>query len=472
MISKTIRHPFNFHFEWMKVSSFSSTFESQSYLAQPKSELHCHELVDYAKAEGYTICPKGGGYSYFDNVLNDREIVCDISMMNKIVSWNPETGVMVVEPGCRLNEVLLIGLLDNWTLKACPGGMSITMAGSLSGNVHGKDSWKSGNFGDQVIQFKIIDSMGVTHSVARHDELFNAVIGGVGLLGLVVEITLQLTKVESPFVEVTVEPSKNISQTIRLLEDSRKDKNFSVAWVDAFSKGRSVGRGFVTSAKWVDHPLPKNNSSDLRKALFKSTKIFDIFPSKETWQMLKPMFGPEMIRLANFLNYNQRLVRGKQTHITLFPLYNFMHNKIPDLESVYKPQGFYEFEPLIPNEGSEANLIKLLDLGRKYSGQSLLCAVKMHSADDYGLSYSLDGYSIGIDIQRKNRNIEDIRRYANEIYELTIETGGKIYLCKDELVSKVQFQKMYENFQSFMAIKNKFDEIGLFQSNMYRRLFL
>jgi len=471
MNGKVLENPFKFPFEWMRIESFSSTITSQSYLAKPRSISDCYDLVNYARTEGYTICPKGGGYSYYDNILNDREIVCDISLMNKVVSWDSETGKLIAEPGCRLNEMLLVGLIDGWTLTACPGGMSITMAGSLSGNVHGKDSWKSGNFGDQVAGFKIMDSSGGVHSVTRYDDLFKAVIGGIGLLGIIVEITLQLTKVESPFVEITVEPSKNISQTIRLLEDSRKDKNFSVAWVDAFSKGRAVGRGFVTSAKWVEHPN-KNNSSELRKALYKSTKIFDVLPSKKTWQLLRPLFGPEMIRLANFINYHQKLVSGKQTHIALFPLYNFMHNKIPDLESVYKPHGFYEFEPLIPTEGAEENLIKLLELGRKHSGQSLLCAVKMHSADDYALSYSLDGYSIGIDIQRKSRDIEDIKKYGNEIYDLTVDVGGKIYLCKDELVSKDQFQKMYKKFQKFITLKKQFDEVELFQSNMYRRLFL
>ena len=187
-------NPFKFDFEWMRVDSFSSTATTQSYLARPRSSLDCYDLVTYARAEGYTICAKGGGYSYFDNILNDREIVCDISLMNNILSWNSETGEMVVEPGCRLNEVLLKGLLDNWVLRACPGGMSITMAGSLSGNVHGKDSWKTGNFGSQVIQFKIMDSRGEIHTVTRNDgELFKAVIGGIGLLGVVVEISLQLS---------------------------------------------------------------------------------------------------------------------------------------------------------------------------------------------------------------------------------------------------------------------------------------
>ena len=464
---------FGFQFKWMCVDSFSSTITSKSYVAKPKNIDDCLELISYSKSNGYTICPKGSGYSYADMILNNKEVLCDLTLMNSLIDWNPDTGVMVIEPGYRLHDALYIGLSDSWTLRACPGGMGITMAGALSSNVHGKDSWKVGNFGDQVIQFKLITSSGEILVVSRENnsELFNAVISGMGLLGIIIEITLQLSKVESPFVEVTTMPSNNLYSTISMLENAKSDSDFSVAWVDSFSKGRNIGRGFVTTAKWIDAPQAMDRKA-LKASLTKSTKIFDILPSRPTWSLAKPFFGPKSIKIANYANYHHKRYKKRTSYTTLFPLYNFMHNKIPDLESIYKPHGFYEFEPLLPRDNGEENLIKLLELGHKYSSESLLCAIKIHKADDFALSYSLDGYSIGIDIQRKSRKLENIKQYAHKIYNLTKEVGGKIYLSKDELILKELFVGMFENFDDFIRVKNKYDSVGLFQSDMYRRLFL
>ena len=45
-------------------------------------------------------------------------------------------------------------------------------------------------------------------------DLFYAVMGGMGLLGIILEITLTLKKIPSPFVEVSSFVSKDISETI------------------------------------------------------------------------------------------------------------------------------------------------------------------------------------------------------------------------------------------------------------------
>ena len=48
------------------------------------------------------------------------------------------------------------------------------------------------SFGHQVVRLKLMTADGEILEIDRTDELFNAVVGGIGLLGIIVEATLQL----------------------------------------------------------------------------------------------------------------------------------------------------------------------------------------------------------------------------------------------------------------------------------------
>ena len=73
----------------------------------------------------------------------------------------------------------------------------------LATNVHGKDSWKNGNFSQNVISFKIMLADGTTKEIRKENdlELFNSIVGGLGFLGLITEITLKLKPIPSYMVE-------------------------------------------------------------------------------------------------------------------------------------------------------------------------------------------------------------------------------------------------------------------------------
>ena len=86
------------------------------------------------------------------------------------------------------------------------------------------------------------------------------------------------------------------------------------------------------------------------------------------------------------------------------------------------------------------------------------------------ISYSGDGYSIGVDIQIAGRNHDHINQFAKAVFKYTLECGGKTFLAKDELLPRELFNKMYPHYREFLQVKKSVDPTGLFQSDMYRRL--
>ena len=459
---------------WEQVQSYSFTRNTLSLVAYPHNLHECLDVINYAVKNNYTICPRGQGYSYGDMILNDRQIILNTSGMNKIFNWDSTTGVLICEPGVRLADVFDLTLPDQWYLPSCPGGMNVTIAGAVANNIHGKDSFKNGNFGNWVTELHLLKADGGVIKVSRKEnvDVFKAIVGGAGLLGIVVQITLQLMKVPSAFVYEEVVPVGNIEESIKIMQESRRDNDFLIAWVDAFGKKRKLGRGYVVKGRWINESKPVDQKR-LKRSLTQSTKIFNLFPSKVTWKMVRPLFTPAGIRQLNKGMFYKQKFSGQTNTSKLFTEFNFMHNQIPDLNYVYYPHGFLEFQPLIPfhQDSDIAKIKEVFELCHHYQSQSLLCAVKPHSNDDFLISYAGQGYTIGIDIQVKGRRKEQIRQFANALFELTCKAGGKIYLAKDEMLTPEYFQQMYPQWKNFLTIKQRLDPQALFASDMYRRLF-
>jgi len=260
---------------------------------------------------------------------------------------------------------------------------------------------------------------------------------------------------------------------LEVMERSKEDSDFSVAWADAFATGNNIGRGFVTTAKWVDGKIglePKK----LAESLSIPTRIFGILPARPFWFLARPFFRPWSIRLCNKLKYSisnlESVIHSVKEQTVLFTDYNFIHNKIPHLKRVFHPHGFVEFQPLLPKSGGAESIRKLFRLCQQFNSQSLLCGMKCHMSDDYIFSYSGDGYSIGVDIQIAGRNWGDIRNFANAVFEYTMNVEGKIFLAKDELLPREIFRQMYPRYKEFLRIKRMLDPSEVFQSDMYRRL--
>ena len=61
--------------------------------------------------------------------------------------------------------------------------------------------------------------------------------------------------------------------------------------------------------------------------------------------------------------------------------------------------------------------------------------------------------------------------FLHQLMECGVRYGSKVHLPKDHTLTKDQFQRLFPSFEEFLRIKNQVDPGGLFQSDMYRRLF-
>lgn len=456
---------------WESVLAWAETKRTHSLVARPRSVEECAGVIEFARKQGLTICPRGAGYSFGDMILNEGQIILDMCRMNRILSWDEKNGRLIAEPGVVFGQILRQSLGSCWTLASCVGGMGVTVAGAISNNVHGKDSWKIGNFGDHVLELKLLTATGEMIRLDRTTnlELFQAVVGGMGQLGIIIEASLQLHRIPSPFVEAITTPARDLFELIGHLERAREGWDFAVAWVDAFATGKELGRGAVQLARWLENGR-QVDTKKLQDSLTESQRIFGVLPAAPTWTILRPFSGSHLIQFLNAVKYRGHKWQGPRRRVMLFTDFNFIHRKIPNMKHIYRPHGIMEFQPLIPRKAGVKALAEIFHMCQVNNTQSLLCGLKMHGPDDYMLSYEGDGYSLGIDIALRGRNGLSVQRFARDLYGYVADQGGKIFLAKDELLPRDLFERMYPQHSHFRQVKRRVDPQNLFASDMYRRL--
>lgn len=459
-------------YSYEPATAWTLTSKRMAHVARVKNQEEAIKVIEDVRQRRLTITLRGAGYSYADEILNTEGVILDLSPMNRILGWNPETGRMRVEPGVTFEQALLRSLPDNWVIPAVPGIKGPTLGGALSNNIHGKNSYRDGNIGDAVVSFRLLTSDGQTRHCSRQEnaDLFFGAIGGLGLLGVFLEIELQCKKIPSPYLEVRKWTVPNFTKMMEDMRDLRSTSTYHIAWVDCFTQGRNFGRGTIHTAEFVEKP-PKAREKD-HALNYISPYLFGVFPRSWLWPLIKPFFGNRLMHSINSAKYwVDKATSRSQSHLQNFFQFTFLLDMIPNWRQLFTPHGYCELEPVIPFDTCEAAFRDLIKLTQDYGTPSHLTAIKSHRKDDFLLSYSIDGCTIGIDIPIEPRRQSEFDRLFHRMNEITLRAGGRQYLAKDENLSAEHFREMYSTWKKFEELKSRIDPGLLFQSDMYRRLF-
>src|SRR4030095_9266496 len=76
-------------------------------------------------------------------------------------------------------------------------------------------------------------------------ELFLATVGGMGLTGLILDVTLRLAPVESAWIVLETGGVGSLGEMVDGLRAAGEGWPYTVGWIDCLARGRSLGRGVL-----------------------------------------------------------------------------------------------------------------------------------------------------------------------------------------------------------------------------------
>src|ERR1051325_6302115 len=107
-------------------------------------------------AEPGSLLAYGLGRSYGDVCLNDGRDLIDVTGCNRILAFDPQAGVIRVEAGISLAELLEVIVPRGWFLPVTPGTKFVTIGGAIANDVHGKNHHRAGTFGRHVLALSLL----------------------------------------------------------------------------------------------------------------------------------------------------------------------------------------------------------------------------------------------------------------------------------------------------------------------------
>ena len=119
--------------------------------------------------------------------------------LNHIISFDDISGILVVESGILLDDIINTFLPKGWFPYVTPGSKFVTVGGMAACDVHGKNHHKDGSFGNYIEWLEIINSEGEIKRCSKtiNSELFNWTIGGMGLTGTIIRVAFYLHPVRT-----------------------------------------------------------------------------------------------------------------------------------------------------------------------------------------------------------------------------------------------------------------------------------
>jgi FAD/FMN-containing dehydrogenase len=416
----------------------------------------------YADLRPTTECviARGQGRSYGDASLNEHARIILTERIDRMLELDTSLGILKAEAGVTLADILSVIVKQGWFLPVTPGTKFVSLGGCIAADVHGKNHHHDGSFAEHVLGIVLIlaDGSYKTCSATENAELFWATVGGMGLTGIISEVTLKLIPIQTSQIMVTNHAAKNLEHLFQLLQDPAIDDQYSVAWIDCLARGEELGRGIAMFGHHAS--ISEFTAANPLSSKPKRTRSLPFnFPS---W-----ILNPLSISLFNRLYYRKES-RKQSPFLTDYDSYFYPLDAIGLWNRMYGKRGFVQYQCVIPDATALAGMTALLKELSASRRSSFLAVLKRFGAEGKGLlSFPLPGYTLALDLPIRDKGLFSL---LDKLDHIVLQHGGRVYLAKDARISAESFRAMYPRYSEWLKIKLNIDPKIRFSSSLSRRL--
>jgi FAD/FMN-containing dehydrogenase len=379
------------------------------------------------------------------------------------------------EPGLTIEGVWRRTLEDGYWPTVVPGTMFPTLAGCASMNIHGKNNFKVGSFGEQIVDFDLLTASGSTVKCSRSEnaDIFHAAIGGLGLLGAITRVRLKLKKVDSGNLRVKALYAHDLDAMFDIFEERIPTADYLVGWVDCLNGEPGLGRGEVHDARYLHEGEDPEGPASLHVERQGLPSTIMGVPRSILWRFMQPFLINPGVRLVNAAKSFMAWKNDGHSYLQSHVAFAFLLDYVPNWWFAYGPGGLIQYQIFVPKETARDAFKEILRLQQKRNLPSYLGVMKRHRPDPFLLTHALDGWSMAMDFKVTQENRSRLMKLTEEMTEIIVAAGGKFYFAKDAVLRPGDVSRAYETdkLDRFFDLKKRLDPNDMFETDLARRVF-
>ncbi|MFC7749021.1 FAD-dependent oxidoreductase [Paenibacillus thermoaerophilus] len=416
-------------------------------------------IVREARERGIPVSVAGQRHSQGGHTYYRDGIVVDMTTYNRVLEVDPERRTIRVQAGATWEDVQEAINPYGLSVKQMQSQNIFTVGGSVSINAHGRDI-RNGSLIKSVESFRLLTPDGGILNVSRTEnaDWFPLALGGYGLFGIILDVTLSLTDDEVYRMRTEEFPVEDYERYFREEVLGNPDVRMHIARVSVspeqlLTRMYAVNYELARDLRLEDYRRLRRGESGVApaKAMFALNRMYG-WGKNVFWRMQSKLYAHQD---GTAISRNNAM-RGATA---------FMEYQVPGrndlLQEYFIPLNkFDEFINSLREILKEEEILNLLNITVRY----------VHQDTEAVLSYAREEMFALVclfHVPLTGRGQEEMRRAIRRVVDESLRQGGTYYLPYAPYPSIAQFRAAYPEQARFFAEKDRRDPGLVFRNYFY-----
>ena len=422
------------------------------------SEAELQNLVKEAIENDEKISVAGMQHSQGGQTFYPNGIVIDMKNYDKILDYNPKNKTITVQSGATWEDIQKKLNPDHLAIRVMQSQNIFTVGGSISVNAHGRDI-RYGSLIDTVESFRLLTPEGEIINVSRteNNSLFPLVIGGYGLFGLILDVSLHLTNDELYQIRSRSIDYEDYPDYFHKEIQKNEDIRMHIARLSVAPE-TLLREMYVTDYELAEKQVNLADYVELKRDTLAAPQKFMLGLSRYSdwgknllWDLQNKLYVGQN---GNFITRNNAM-RGDS---------KFMEydnpNKTEILQEYFVP--IDEFTSYLDNLRTvlEKEELNLLNITVRYVNEDEEAVLSYAKEDMFALV-------LLINQGKSKKEIEKTEKVLQKLIDVTLQHDGSYYLPYYSYPTHAQMDKAYPHNKEFFEQKKQFDPNEVFMNLFY-----
>lgn len=444
-----------------KINDFSRLNETEAHqIIAIQDEHDIRSALEHASRCNCPISMAGARHSQGGHAFYSNAIVLDMTRYNKIIDLDAQQKILTVQSGATWKQIQDYLHEHTLAVSAMQSSNIFTVGGSMSVNAHGMDH-RAGSVANSIVSFRLMLADGTIKTVSPtlEPELFNLVLGGYGLFGVILDVRLRVVDNVLYDRDMSVISFEQFPEVYNKIDaDSRYELfygHFSTA-PGNFLTDMAIYSYYRSSNQ--NQKIPALKSFDpygIGRLMFAYLKISPFIMQRFKWFLESHV--ESLQKLTGFASVSRNQI---------------MYDSVEYLQTNFTSSTDILHEYYIPREQFVEFINRLRPILQVHSAKLLNASVRIVHKENIVLNYAPDEMFALVLYFKQNMTSaahKDMASLTRMLIELSMQVGGSFFLPYQLHYTTKDMARAYPRSDYFFEQKRVYDPKEILVNTFYKK---